>query len=71
MHCRYLDENRQEIHPPVESFVFPEFAVHCCNRANAYYMSVTEDSSSNIIEHVAVTDRRNDGTFNTTSVVSS
>ncbi|EYC40937.1 hypothetical protein Y032_0588g349, partial [Ancylostoma ceylanicum] len=60
MHCRYLDENRREIYPSVASFVFPEFAVHCCSRPNVYFMSVTESPSSSITEYVHVNDRRKD-----------
>lgn len=64
MYCRYLDENRREIYDSVRSFVFPEFAVHCCSRTGVHYMSVTENPISSIAEFVAVYDRRQDGKFN-------
>ncbi|RCN48263.1 hypothetical protein ANCCAN_05678 [Ancylostoma caninum] len=58
MYCRYFDVTQREIEPAVESFVFPDYAVHCCSRDNAKYMSVTEDLNDSAVEYVSVVDRR-------------
>ncbi|VDM70536.1 unnamed protein product [Strongylus vulgaris] len=60
MYCRYFDTEHQELLPATESFVFPEFAVHCCSRKNAHFMSVSGSPFDNILEYVPLLDRRKD-----------
>ncbi|KAL6741033.1 hypothetical protein Aduo_014330 [Ancylostoma duodenale] len=58
MYCRYFDASHREIEPAVESFVFPEYAVHCCSRDEAKYMSVTENLNDSVVDYVSIVDRQ-------------
>ncbi|RCN48264.1 hypothetical protein ANCCAN_05679 [Ancylostoma caninum] len=62
MYCRYFlymnTFSYEEIEPAVESFIFPEYAVYCCSRDKARYMSVTENLKDPFVEYVPVVDRR-------------
>ncbi|KHJ98997.1 hypothetical protein OESDEN_01012 [Oesophagostomum dentatum] len=40
-YCRYFDKDWHEISSPVESVVYPAFAVHCCRHPRAAYMGIT------------------------------
>ncbi|EYC01585.1 hypothetical protein Y032_0106g3770 [Ancylostoma ceylanicum] len=60
--CRYFyvisSPSNTEIGPAVESFVFPEYAVYCCTRDKARFMSVTENANDSVVEYVRIVDRR-------------
>ncbi|KIH58856.1 hypothetical protein ANCDUO_10929 [Ancylostoma duodenale] len=57
VYCRYFDRNWVELKPPVESYVFPEYVVHCCKDPEARYMSISETEEEIVKEKVAVVDR--------------
>ncbi|VDK48814.1 unnamed protein product [Cylicostephanus goldi] len=46
-----------ELTPATMSVVFPEFTTYCCKRKGAYYMSITENISDDIVDMVPVVGR--------------
>ncbi|RCN42382.1 hypothetical protein ANCCAN_11679 [Ancylostoma caninum] len=57
VYCRYFDRNWLELKPSVESYVFPEYVVHCCRDPEARYMSISETKEEIVKEKVPVLDR--------------
>ncbi|CAJ0606321.1 unnamed protein product [Cylicocyclus nassatus] len=57
VYCHYFDADWKELGPPVESVVFPEFAVHCCRHPRAAYMGLTESEDEEVNFTVPILDR--------------
>ncbi|KHJ98996.1 hypothetical protein OESDEN_01011 [Oesophagostomum dentatum] len=56
-YCRYFDKDWHEISSPVESVVYPAFAIHCCRHPRAAYMGITLTRDGEIDHTVPVLDR--------------
>ncbi|KHJ98995.1 hypothetical protein OESDEN_01010 [Oesophagostomum dentatum] len=57
MYCRYFDRDWKELESPVESVVFPAYAIHCCRHPEAAYMSITGTMDGAVDSLVPVLDR--------------
>ncbi|VDK82105.1 unnamed protein product, partial [Cylicostephanus goldi] len=60
VYCRYFDERKVELGPPVRSVVFPEHVVHCCRHERAAYMSITYRRFADVTVQVPVLVRKAD-----------
>ncbi|VDN21341.1 unnamed protein product [Cylicostephanus goldi] len=57
VYCHYYDINWNKLDSPVESMVFPEFAVHCCRHPRAFYMAISKNKDEKLSLRVPVIDR--------------
>ncbi|WKY07318.1 hypothetical protein Q1695_007061 [Nippostrongylus brasiliensis] len=59
-YCWYLDEEKRQIGPPVETVIEPEYTAYCCRRYGAHYMSISSDLPIRADNYVSVVDRTQD-----------
>ncbi|WKY05177.1 hypothetical protein Q1695_005865 [Nippostrongylus brasiliensis] len=57
VYCWYLDEEKRQLGPPVETRVEPEHNAYCCRRFGAHYMSISTDRTLPINNSVPIVDR--------------
>ncbi|VDL69561.1 unnamed protein product [Nippostrongylus brasiliensis] len=59
-YCWYLDEEKRQIGPPLETVIEPEFTAYCCRRHGAHYMSISSDLPIRAVNYVPLVDRTQD-----------
>ncbi|VDL74069.1 unnamed protein product [Nippostrongylus brasiliensis] len=57
VYCWYLDEQKRQIGPPLETRVRPVYTAYCCKRLGAHYMSISTSGTLPINNSVAIVDR--------------
>ncbi|VDL69560.1 unnamed protein product [Nippostrongylus brasiliensis] len=57
VYCWYLDKEKRQIGPPVETRVKPEYTAYCCKRNGAQYMSISTSGTVPIEDSVPIVDR--------------
>ncbi|WKY05182.1 hypothetical protein Q1695_005868 [Nippostrongylus brasiliensis] len=60
VYCWYLDEEKRQVGPPVETRVEPHYTAYCCRRLGAHYMSISTDRTLPINNSVPIVDRTKD-----------